>query len=67
VHVARVTLPITTDADFAVTEFDTELAPRGRLLVGPYSRFGIMHRSLDPQSRQTDTILRRLLAPARHE
>ncbi len=40
---ARVTPPITTDSDFAVTEVYTELATRGQLLVGPYSRFGWNH------------------------
>ncbi len=43
VSFARVTPPITTDSDFAVTEVYTELATRGRLLVGPYSRFGWNH------------------------
>ena len=40
---SRLTPPITTDSDFAVTELYTDLATRGRLLVGPYSRFGWNH------------------------
>jgi hypothetical protein len=40
---SRLTPPITTDSDFAVAELYTELATRGRLLVGPYSRFGWNH------------------------
>jgi hypothetical protein len=40
---ARRTPPIVTDSDFAVTELYTELATRGQLLVGPYSRFGWNH------------------------
>jgi hypothetical protein len=43
VRFAGATPPITTDSDFAVTELYTELATRGRLLVGPYSRFGWNH------------------------
>jgi hypothetical protein len=34
---------IITDSDFAVTELYVELATRGQLLVGPYSRFGWHH------------------------
>jgi hypothetical protein len=40
---ARRTPPIVTDSDFAVSELYTELATRGQLLVGPYSRFGWNH------------------------
>ena len=40
---ARSTPAIITDSDLAVTELYTELATRGRLLVGPYSRFGWNH------------------------
>ena len=40
---ARVTPPIITDADLAVTELYTQLATQGRLLLGPYSRFGWNH------------------------
>jgi hypothetical protein len=40
---ARVTPAITTDGDFAVIELYTELASRGLLLLGPYSRFGWHH------------------------
>jgi len=43
VSFARGTPAIVTDSDFAVTELYTELATRGRLLVGPYSRFGWNH------------------------
>jgi hypothetical protein len=43
VEFARQTPPIVTDSDFAVTELYTELATRGRLLIGPYSRFGWNH------------------------
>lgn len=43
VNFARASPPITTDADFAVIELYTELATRGRLLLGPYSRFGWNH------------------------
>ena len=39
----RSTPAIITDSDLAVTELYTELATRGRLLVGPYSRFGWNH------------------------
>lgn len=35
--------PIITDGDLAVGELYTELATRGALLVGPYSRFGWHH------------------------
>jgi hypothetical protein len=35
--------PITTDSDFVVTELYTELATRGQLLSGAYSRFGWKH------------------------
>jgi len=34
---------ITTDADFAVSQVYVELAARGELLLGPYSRFGWHH------------------------
>ncbi|MGE5833449.1 MAG: hypothetical protein ACM4AI_03135 [Acidobacteriota bacterium] len=34
---------IITDSDFAVTELYVELATRGELLAGPYSRFGWHH------------------------
>jgi hypothetical protein len=34
---------IVTDSDLAVTELYVELAARGELLVGPYSRFGWHH------------------------
>lgn len=34
---------IVTDSDLAVTELYVELATRGELLVGPYSRFGWHH------------------------
>lgn len=40
---ARGTTPIVTSADLAVTELYTEIATRGQLLVGPYSRFGWHH------------------------
>jgi hypothetical protein len=40
---ARRTPPITTVSDIAVIELYTDLATRGRLLVGPYSRFGWHH------------------------
>jgi hypothetical protein len=40
---ARQTSSIITDGDFAVTELYTELATRGQLFVGPYSRFGWHH------------------------
>jgi hypothetical protein len=40
---ARATPRITTDADFAVTEIYTRLATEGRLVDGPYSRFGWHH------------------------
>ncbi|MDQ3068358.1 MAG: hypothetical protein M3R55_01345, partial [Acidobacteriota bacterium] len=40
---SRALAPITTDADFALTELYTELATRGELLLGPYSRFGWHH------------------------
>ena len=43
VSFGRGTPAIVTDSDFAVTEVYTELATRGRLLVGPYSRFGWNH------------------------
>lgn len=36
-------VPIVTDSDIAVSELYIELASRGRLLVGPYSRFGWHH------------------------
>lgn len=35
--------PVITDSDFAVGELYTELATRGQLSVGPYSRFGWHH------------------------
>jgi hypothetical protein len=40
---ARGIPPVVTDADLAVTEFYVELAARGQLDVGPYSRFGWHH------------------------
>ena len=40
---ARAQPPIVTAADFAVTELYTDLASHGRLLLGPYSRFGWHH------------------------
>ena len=40
---ARAAPPIITDGDLAVTELYIELASDGRLLVGPYSRFGWHH------------------------
>ncbi len=40
---ARTIPAITTDGDFAVIELYTELASRGQLLLGPYSRFGWHH------------------------
>jgi hypothetical protein len=43
VAVARVLPAIVTSADLAVTELYTELATRGRLLVGPDSRFAWNH------------------------
>lgn len=43
VDFARHAAPIITDSDFAVSELYAELATRGRLLVGPYSRFGWHH------------------------
>ena len=43
VAASRNTTPIVTNADLAVTEFYTELATRGQLRVGPYSRFGWHH------------------------
>jgi len=43
VSVARSTPPIITEGDFALTELYTELAAGGRLLAGPYSRFGWHH------------------------
>ncbi len=43
VNFARELPPIITASDLAVTELYTELAARGRLLVGPYSRFGWHH------------------------
>jgi len=43
VYVARVTDPVVTSEDIAVTELYTDLASHGRLLLGPYSRFGWHH------------------------
>lgn len=43
VNFARDLTPIVTAADFAVIELYTELATEGRLLLGPYSRFGWNH------------------------
>lgn len=43
VAVARVMPPIVTSSDLAVTELYTELATRGQLMVGPYSRFAWNH------------------------
>ena len=43
VAVARVMPAIVTSSDIAVTELYTELATRGQILVGPYSRFGWNH------------------------
>jgi hypothetical protein len=43
VYVARVTEPVVTSEDIAVTELYTDLASHGRLLLGPYSRFGWHH------------------------
>jgi hypothetical protein len=40
---ARWTPPIVTTADIAVVELYTDLASHGRLLLGPYSRFGWHH------------------------
>lgn len=40
---ARHAAPLITDADLAFVELYTELATRGTLLVGPYSRFGWHH------------------------
>jgi len=40
---ARLTAPIVTNSDLAVTELYTEVAARGQLLAGPYSRFGWNH------------------------
>jgi 4-amino-4-deoxy-L-arabinose transferase-like glycosyltransferase len=40
---ARLTPPLTTTADLAITELYTSVAAQGRLLVGPYSRFGWHH------------------------
>jgi hypothetical protein len=40
---ARLAPPIITEGDFAVSELYTELATRGQLVVGPYSRFGWQH------------------------
>ena len=40
---ARFAPPIITEGDFAVSELYTEVATHGRLLVGPYSRFGWHH------------------------
>ncbi|HUR20975.1 MAG TPA: hypothetical protein VMZ90_09230 [Vicinamibacterales bacterium] len=40
---ARRMSPIVTSSDLAITEFYTELATRGELLAGPYSRFGWNH------------------------
>ena len=43
VNFARQAPPITALSDIAVTELYTLLAAQGRLLVGPYSRFGWHH------------------------
>jgi hypothetical protein len=43
VNFARSAAPIITDSDIAVTELYVELATRGQLIVGPYSRFGWHH------------------------
>jgi hypothetical protein len=43
VNFARELPPIITASDLAVTELYTELAMGGRVLVGPYSRFGWHH------------------------
>jgi hypothetical protein len=43
VNFTRTLPPIITDADLAIAELYTELASRGRLLLGPYSRFGWHH------------------------
>ena len=56
---ARSTPAIVTDSDFAVTEVQTALATRGRLLVGPYSRFGWNH-----PDRCISTFRRRSMPPA---
>jgi hypothetical protein len=40
---ARAVPPIVTTADLAVVELYAELATQGRLLPGPYSRFGWHH------------------------
>ena len=42
-YVARVIEPVVTSEDIAVTELYTDLASHGRLLLGPYSRFGWHH------------------------
>lgn len=39
----RTAAPIITDGDFALGELFTDLAARGQLLLGPYSRFGWHH------------------------
>jgi hypothetical protein len=39
----RVRPRLVTDSDFAVIELHTELATRGKLRLGPYSRFGWNH------------------------
>lgn len=43
INFATHSAPIITDSDFAVSELYVELATRGQLLVGPYSRFGWHH------------------------
>src|SRR5580765_82341 len=43
VNFAASATPIVTDADIAVNELYVELATKGQLLVGPYSRFGWHH------------------------
>ena len=40
---ARTAAPIVADSDFALTELYTELATRGELTLGAYSRFGWNH------------------------
>src|SRR5215471_4732535 len=43
VFVARRAPPVVTGSDIAVAELYTDLASHGRLLLGPYSRFGWHH------------------------
>lgn len=42
-YIARATEPVVTAEDIGVTELYTDLASHGRLLLGPYSRFGWHH------------------------